>query len=50
MPSSTRTAKAPSGERPTLVMFLVVETGNVSDVLLEDTDKNTFKKKKSDFI
>lgn len=30
------TAKFPSGERPTHAMFLAVERGNVSDVLLED--------------
>lgn len=36
LPSSTTTAMFPSGERPTHVMFFVVETGNVSDVLLEE--------------
>lgn len=35
LPSSTTIAKLPSGETPTQVMFLVVETGNVSDVLLK---------------
>lgn len=35
-PSSTTIAKFPSGERPTQVMFLVVDTGKVSEVLLEN--------------
>lgn len=38
-PSSTTIAKFPSGERPTHAMFFVVETGNVSDVLLEEVKK-----------
>ncbi len=43
VPSSTTIAKFPSGERPTHVMFFVVETGNVSDVLLEDREEeNSF--------
>lgn len=33
-PSSTTMARFPSGDRPTQVMFLAVDTGNVSDVLL----------------
>lgn len=36
-PSSTTTARFPSGDRPTQVMFLAVEMGRVSEVLLEDT-------------
>lgn len=39
LPSSTTIAKFPSGDRPTHVMFFVVETGNVSDVLLKDKEK-----------
>ena len=39
LPSSTTTAMFPSGERPTHVMFFVVETGKVSDVLLEERNE-----------
>ena len=34
-------ARPPSGERPTQVMFLVVENGRVSDALLEREEENT---------
>lgn len=37
-PSSTTMARFPSGERPTQVMFLVVDNGKVSEVLLEDRE------------
>lgn len=40
-PSSTTTARFPSGDRPTQVMFLVVERGKVSEVLLLDTNQQT---------
>lgn len=39
VPSSTTIAKFPSAERPTHVMFFVVEMGNVSDVLLYDKER-----------
>lgn len=38
VPSSTTIARLPSGERPTQVIFFVVENGNVSDVLLQGRD------------
>lgn len=39
-PSSTRMARFPSGDRPTQVMFLLVDTGRVSDVLLGNRRTN----------
>lgn len=38
--SSTSIARFPSGERPTQVMFLAVDTGSVSDLLLLERERD----------